>query len=49
MRDAAPITTLFMDIGGVLLSDGSDLRTCKRAAKRFGLESLGYAPPRKSR
>jgi putative hydrolase of the HAD superfamily len=38
MKSAVPITTLFMDIGGVLLSDGWDYRARRRAAKKFRLE-----------
>jgi putative hydrolase of the HAD superfamily len=34
----ADITTLFVDIGGVLLTDGWDLQARKRAAKSFKLE-----------
>jgi putative hydrolase of the HAD superfamily len=37
MKRAIPITTLFLDIGGVLLSDGWDHRARKRAAKHFKL------------
>ena len=38
MRHTIPIRTLFMDIGGVLLSDGWDHRARKRAVKKFRLE-----------
>ncbi len=34
-----PIRTLFVDIGGVLLSDGWDNHARRRAAKKFKLES----------
>ena len=35
---AIPITTLFLDIGGVLLTDGWDHLARRRAAKKFKLE-----------
>jgi putative hydrolase of the HAD superfamily len=38
MRKAAPITCLFLDIGGVLLTDGWDHHARKRAAANFKLE-----------
>jgi putative hydrolase of the HAD superfamily len=38
MKRRAPITTLFLDIGGVLLSDGWYLRARKRAATHFKLQ-----------
>jgi putative hydrolase of the HAD superfamily len=38
MKRALPITTLFLDIGGVLLSDGWDHHARKRAATNFKLE-----------
>jgi putative hydrolase of the HAD superfamily len=38
MKRAVPITTLFLDIGGVLLTDGWDHHARKRAAKKFKLE-----------
>jgi len=34
----APITTLFLDIGGVLLTNGWDQRMRRRAADKFGLD-----------
>ena len=37
MKRGAPITTLFLDIGGVLLTDGWDHHARRRAAKRFKL------------
>src|SRR5512135_3255605 len=37
MKKAAPITCLFLDIGGVLLTDGWDHHARKRAAKHFRL------------
>jgi putative hydrolase of the HAD superfamily len=40
MRRAAPVGTLFVDIGGVLLSDGWDHSARKRAAKEFHLDSV---------
>lgn len=40
MRNTVPIRTLFMDIGGVLLSDGWDHRARKRAVKKFKLEAV---------
>jgi putative hydrolase of the HAD superfamily len=41
MGKPAPITCLFVDIGGVLLSDGWDHRARKKAAARFHLEWSG--------
>ena len=38
MKSARPITTLFVDIGGVLLTDGWDHHARKRAATHFKLE-----------
>ena len=38
MKRAIPITTLFVDIGGVLLTDGWDHHARKRAATNFKLE-----------
>ena len=38
MKRAIPITTLFLDIGGVLLTDGWDHHARKRAATNFKLE-----------
>ena len=38
MKSACPITTLFLDIGGVLLSDGWDRYARKRAATTFELD-----------
>jgi putative hydrolase of the HAD superfamily len=38
MKKAHPITALFLDIGGVLLTDGWDHHARKRAAKHFKLE-----------
>ena len=38
MKRAIPITTLFLDIGGVLLTDGWDHHARKRAAMTFKLE-----------
>ena len=38
MKTASPITTLFLDIGGVLLTNGLDHRARKRAATNFKLE-----------
>ncbi len=40
MKKALPITTLFVDIGGVLLTNGWDHLARKRAAKRFELNWL---------
>ena len=37
MKKIIPITTLFLDIGGVLLNDGWDHHARKRAAKHFKL------------
>ncbi len=38
MKNAVPITTLFVDIGGVLLTNGWDHHARKRAATNFKLE-----------
>ena len=38
MKGALPITTLFLDIGGVLLTDGWDHHARRRAAKTFTLD-----------
>jgi putative hydrolase of the HAD superfamily len=38
MTGLIPITTLFLDIGGVVLTDGWDHHARKRAAKHFKLE-----------
>jgi HAD superfamily hydrolase (TIGR01509 family) len=38
MKKAIPITTLFLDIGGVLLTNGWDYHARKRAATNFNLE-----------
>jgi putative hydrolase of the HAD superfamily len=38
MKRSAPITALFIDIGGVLLTDGWDHHARKRAATHFKLE-----------
>ncbi len=38
MKKAIPVTTLFVDIGGVLLTDGWDHHARKRAAANFKLE-----------
>ena len=38
MKRAIPITTLFLDIGGVLLTDGWDHHARKRAATNFKLK-----------
>jgi putative hydrolase of the HAD superfamily len=38
MKRSAPITALFLDIGGVLLTDGWDHHARKRAATNFRLE-----------
>ena len=38
MKSATPITTLFLDIGGVLLTNGWDHQARKRAATYFKLE-----------
>jgi putative hydrolase of the HAD superfamily len=40
MKNRMPIRTLFMDIGGVLLSDGWDHRARKRAVRKFKLEPV---------
>jgi putative hydrolase of the HAD superfamily len=41
MKRNAPITALFLDIGGVLLTDGWDHHARKRAATHFKLELAG--------
>ena len=41
MKKALPITTLFLDVGGVLLTDGWDHHARKRAATHFKLEWAG--------
>jgi len=41
MKRAIPIKTLFLDIGGVLLTDGWDHHARKRAATTFKLELAG--------
>ena len=38
MKNPVPITALFVDIGGVLLSNGWDHHQRERAAKKFGLK-----------
>jgi len=38
MKSAIPVTTLFLDVGGVLLTDGWDHYARKRAATNFKLE-----------
>jgi hypothetical protein len=38
MKRAIPITALFLDIGGVLLTNGWDHHARKRAATNFKLE-----------
>jgi len=38
MKKSAPIKTLFVDIGGVLLTDGWDHHARRRAAKHFKLD-----------
>ncbi len=38
MTEALPITTLFLDIGGVLLTNGWDRHARQRAADAFGLD-----------
>lgn len=40
MKNSAPIRTLFVDIGGVLLSNGWDHHARRRAAKEFKLEPV---------
>jgi len=37
-KNAAPVSTLFVDVGGVLLTDGWDHLARKRAARHFKLE-----------
>ena len=38
MNPSSPITTLFLDIGGVLLTNGWDHNTRTRTAEKFGLD-----------
>jgi putative hydrolase of the HAD superfamily len=38
MKESVPITTLFLDIGGVLLTNGWDHHARRRAAKHFKLD-----------
>ncbi|MGC1581694.1 MAG: hypothetical protein WA766_09430 [Candidatus Acidiferrales bacterium] len=38
MKKPVPITTLFVDIGGVLLTNGWDHHARRRAAKHFNLK-----------
>ena len=38
MKKTAPITTLFLDVGGVLLTNGWDHHARRRAAKHFKLD-----------
>ena len=38
MSSASPITTLFLDIGGVLLTNGWDHNERTLAAEKFGLD-----------
>ena len=38
MKRPTEITTLFLDVGGVLLTDGWDHHARRRAAKNFKLE-----------
>ena len=38
MKKTVPVTTLFLDIGGVLLTNGWDHHARKRAATNFNLE-----------
>ncbi len=38
MKRSAPITTLFLDVGGVLLTDGWSHCVRKRAAMKFTME-----------
>jgi len=39
MKRAIPVTTLFLDIGGVLLTDGWDHHARKQAATNFKLDT----------
>ena len=41
MQRARAVTTLFLDIGGVLLTDGWDRHARRRAAKAFKLDGAG--------
>ena len=38
MKRAIEVTTLFLDVGGVLLTNGWEQHACKRAAAHFKLE-----------
>jgi len=42
MQQKSPITTLFLDIGGVLLSNGWDRASRKLAASEFSLDPLEF-------
>ena len=44
MKKAAAITCVFLDIGGVLLTDGRDHHPRKRAATNFKLEFAEVRP-----
>jgi len=41
MKRSSPVTALFLDVGGVLLTDGWDHHARKRAATHFKLELAG--------
>ena len=48
MKRAIPVTTLFLDVGGVLLTNGWDHHARRRAAKNFQSavdRDGGSAPP----
>jgi putative hydrolase of the HAD superfamily len=49
MKKTAPIMVLFLDIGGVLLTNGWDHHARRRAAKRFKLEHAMSLKTRHSR
>lgn len=38
MNSATPVTTLFLDIGGILLTNGWDRNSRRMAAERFHLD-----------
>ena len=38
MKGALPVTTLFLDVGGVLLNNGWDHHARRRAAQHFKLK-----------
>ena len=37
-QSSAPVTALFLDVGGVMLTNGWDRKSREAAAKKFGLD-----------